>query len=167
MKSIEHGIFQGLHYIMPLHADFQVRIRKAALDCLTPILWFKIANGSTEAQGNGAGFYGKPYQPGAIIKNDVEYILFFRKGGEYRSPTPIQKTLSMLTKNEMKTWLRSAWHDIKGESTRKGHPAPYPAESISCEIEDAYLKIAFERLKKEIKKPRITGANNPQLEGIL
>ena len=26
----------------------------------------------------------------------------------------------------MKSWLRSAWIDIKGESTRRGHPAPYP-----------------------------------------
>ncbi len=111
---------------MPLHADIQVRMRNFGLDCLTPILWFKIANGVTEARGNGAGFYGKPYQPGAIIKNDVEYILFFRKGGEYRSPTPIQKTLSMLSRSEMRSWLCSAWADIKGESTRKGHPAPFP-----------------------------------------
>ena len=29
-------------------------------------------------------------------------------------------------KEEMKSWLRSAWVDIKGESTRRGHPAPYP-----------------------------------------
>jgi DNA modification methylase len=117
---------EGRHYVMPLHADIQVRMRKIGLDCLTPILWFKIANGVTEAKGNGAGFYGKPYQPGAIIKNDVEYILFFRKGGEYRSPTPIQKTLSMLSKEEMRGWLTSAWSDVKGESTRKGHPAPFP-----------------------------------------
>ncbi len=117
---------EGRHYVMPLHADIQVRMRSIGLDSLTPILWFKIANGVTEAKGNGAGFYGKPYQPGAIIKNDVEYILFFRKGGEYRSPTPVQKTLSMLSKEEMRSWLRSAWNDIKGESTRNGHPAPYP-----------------------------------------
>jgi site-specific DNA-methyltransferase (adenine-specific) len=117
---------EGRHYVMPLHADIQVRMRKIGLDCLTPILWFKIANGVTEAKGNGAGFYGKPYQPGAIIKNDVEYILFFRKGGEYRSPTPIQKTLSMLSREEMRGWLTSAWSDVKGESTRKGHPAPFP-----------------------------------------
>jgi site-specific DNA-methyltransferase (adenine-specific) len=117
---------EGRHYVMPLHADIQVRMRKIGLDCLTPILWFKIANGVTEARGNGAGFYGKPYQPGAIIKNDVEYILFFRKGGEYRSPTPIQKTLSMLSREEMRNWLKSSWSDIKGESTRKGHPAPFP-----------------------------------------
>jgi len=116
----------GRHYILPLHADLQVRARKLGLDCLTPILWFKIANGATEVQGNGAGFYGKPYQPGAIVKNDVEHILFFRRGGTYRSPTPMQKALSMLTKEEMQSWLVTAWSDIKGESTRAGHPAPFP-----------------------------------------
>jgi site-specific DNA-methyltransferase (adenine-specific) len=118
----------GRHYVLPLHADIQVRTRRLGLDCLTPILWFKIANGITEAAGNGAGFYGKPYQPGAIVKNDVEHILFFRKGGTYRSPSAIQKTLSMLTKEEMQSWLIAAWTDIKGESTRSGHPAPYPEQ---------------------------------------
>lgn len=117
----------GRHYIMPLHADIQVRSRRLGLDCLTPILWQKIANGATEAEGNGAGFYGKPYQPGAIIKNDVEYILFMRKGGEYRSPTTLQRALSMINKDEMQSWMKSSWTDIRGESTRKGHPAPYPA----------------------------------------
>lgn len=116
----------GRHFVMPLHADIQVRSRRLGFDTLTPILWQKIANGAMEAQGNGAGFYGKPYQPGAIIKNDIEYILFLRKGGEYRSPTPVQRALSMLTKEEMQNWMRSFWNDVKGESTRNGHPAPYP-----------------------------------------
>jgi len=116
----------GRHFVMPLHADIQVRSRNLGLDCLTPILWQKIANGNTEARGNGAGFYGKPYQPGAIVKNDVEYIIFLRKGGEYRSPSTLQRALSMLTKEEMQNWTRSSWTDVKGESTRKGHPAPYP-----------------------------------------
>ncbi len=118
----------GRHRVMPLHADILVRTRKFGLDALTPILWFKIANGALEADGNGAGFYGKPYQPGAIVKNDFEYILFLRKGGTYRSPSHIQKALSILSKDEMKAWLRTSWADIKGESTRKGHPAPYPVE---------------------------------------
>jgi modification methylase len=117
----------GRHYLVPLHADIMVRARKVGLDCLTPILWFKIANGATEAEGNGAGFYGKPYQPGAIVKNDFEYILFLRKGGAYRSPSTLQKALSMLSKEEMQAWIRTAWIDIKGESTRNGHPAPFPA----------------------------------------
>jgi site-specific DNA-methyltransferase (adenine-specific) len=119
---------EGRHYVMPLHADIQVRARKLGLDCLTPILWHKIANGVTEAEGNGAGFYGKPYQPGAIVKNDTEFILLLRKGTKYRSATPVQKALSMLTKEEMQGWLRSGWEDVPGASTKSGHPAPFPVE---------------------------------------
>jgi site-specific DNA-methyltransferase (adenine-specific) len=118
----------GKHYVMPLHADIQVRARALDLDCLTPIFWHKIANGAMEAKGNGAGFYGKPFQPGAIVKNDIEYILFLRKGGQYRSVSPIQKALSMLTKEEMQSWFVSFWTDIRGSSTRAGHPAPFPLE---------------------------------------
>ncbi|MFM8750970.1 DNA-methyltransferase [Rhabdaerophilum sp.] len=116
----------GRHLVMPLHADIQVRARALGLDVLTPILWHKIANGVTEAEGNGAGFYGKPYQPGAVVKNDIEYVLFMRKGGEYRKVGPLKKALSMLTKQEMQSWWRSIWTDIRGASTRSGHPAPYP-----------------------------------------
>ena len=32
----------------------------------------------------------------------------------------------MLTKDEMQQWLRSSWTDIRGGSTRNGHPAPFP-----------------------------------------
>jgi modification methylase len=119
----------GRHLVMPLHSDIQVRARKLGLDCLTPILWHKISNGVTEAQGNGAGFYGKPYQPGAVVKNDTEFILLLRKGGSYRSVSPLQKALSMLTKDEMQRWLRSFWADLPGASTTKSkHPAPFPVE---------------------------------------
>jgi modification methylase len=118
----------GRHHLVPLHSDIQVRARRLGLDCLQPILWNKIANGITEAEGNGAGFYGKPYQPGGIVKNDIEYILFLRKGGEYRTTPALQKALSMLTRTEMKTWFRSIWSDLRGASTRDGHPAPYPVE---------------------------------------
>ena len=116
----------GRHFVMPLHADIQVRSRRLSLDCLTPILWHKIANGATESEGNGAGFYGKPYQPGAVIKNDIEHIVFLRKGGGYRSVTSVQKALSMLRKDEMQAWFKTFWADLRGSSTRNGHPAPYP-----------------------------------------
>jgi site-specific DNA-methyltransferase (adenine-specific) len=118
----------GRHYTMPLHSDIQTRARTNGLDCLTPIIWHKIANGATEVKGNGSGFYGKPYQPGAIVKNDVEYILFMRKAGGYRNTTSLQKALSMLNKGEMQSWLSSIWTDIRGASTKDGHPAPYPVE---------------------------------------
>jgi modification methylase len=120
----------GRHHVMPLHSDIQVRMRRVGLDCWTPILWYKIANSVTEAEGNGAGFYGKPYQPGQVIKVDIEHIFFFRKSARYRyrSVAPMQKALSMLTKDDMQNWFRSFWMDIKGASTRDGRPAPYPVE---------------------------------------
>lgn len=116
----------GRHHVMPLHADLQVRARTHGLDVLTPVLWHKIANGKTEAAGNGAGFYGKPYQPGGIIKNDLEYVLLLRKPGAYRQPSRLQQELSVLTKAEMQAWFRSIWTDLPGASTQRGHPAPFP-----------------------------------------
>lgn len=106
----------------------------------------------------------------------------------------LQKSLSMLTKNEMQAWFCSFWTDIKGASTRNGHPAPYPIElaerlvrmfsfagdtvldpflgtgsttiaairagrnSIGNEIEPIYLKLARDRIRKEVDQPRVFGA---------
>jgi modification methylase len=128
----------GRHYLVPLHSDIQVRARKLGLDCLQPILWHKIANGAMEAEGNGAGFYGKPYQPGGIIKNDIEYILFLRKGGEYRNTPSIQKALSMLTKEEMKSWQRSIWTDLRGASTRDGQDYAAALSRISARYQQRF-----------------------------
>lgn len=117
----------GRHHVFPLHADISVRCRRIGFDYLTPILWNKIANAAFEADGNGAGFLGKPYEPNAIIKNDVEYILMLRKPGAYRNPTDDQRSTSRLTKEEQSKWFRPIWTDLTGASTRQ-HPAPYPLE---------------------------------------
>jgi DNA modification methylase len=117
----------GRHHVFPLHADIAVRARRIGFDYLTPILWNKIANAKFEAEGNGGGFLGKPYEPNGIIKNDVEYILMLRKHGKYRSPTEDQRASSRLTKDEQSAWFRPIWTDLTGASTRE-HPAPYPVE---------------------------------------
>jgi DNA modification methylase len=118
----------GRHLVMPLHADIAIRCRRIGFDYLTPILWYKIANAATEVEGNGAPFLGKPYEPNAIVKNDVEYILLLRKPGAYRKPTPEQRTLSMIDKASHSKWFRSFWADVPGASRFLGHPAPYPTE---------------------------------------
>lgn len=118
----------GRHRVLPLPSDIQVRSRYNGLDNLTPILWFKIGNRTNEAGGGSSGYYGKPYQPGAIIKNDHEHILMLRKPGGYRTTPMIQKALSMLQRDEMDAWMRPVWSDIRGASLRDGHPAPFPPE---------------------------------------
>jgi site-specific DNA-methyltransferase (adenine-specific) len=118
----------GRHRVLPLPSDIQVRSRNHGLDNLTPILWFKIGNRTNEAGGGSSGYYGKPYQPGAIIKNDHEHILMLRKPGGYRNTPMIQKALSMLQREEMDSWMRPVWSDIRGASLRDGHPAPFPSD---------------------------------------
>lgn len=117
---------KGRHMVVPLHADISVRARTIGFDYLTPIFWHKIASASYEVE-NGSSFLGKPYEPNAILKNDIEYLLMLRKPGGYRKPTDEQRELSKLTKDEHSKWFRSFWTDIKGSSTRD-HPAPFPVE---------------------------------------
>jgi DNA modification methylase len=117
---------KGRHMVIPLHADISVRCRRIGFDYLTPILWHKIANASYEVE-NGSSFLGKPFEPNAIIKNDIEYILMLRKPGGYRKPTDEQRRLSKMTKEEHNKWYRSFWTDLPGASTRE-HPAPFPVE---------------------------------------
>lgn len=118
----------GRHYILPLPSDIQVRSRRFGLDTLTPIFWFKIGNRTNESGGGSSGFYGKPYQPGAVIKNDHEHILMLRKPGGYRTTSMVQKALSIMLRHEMDAWMRPVWSDIRGASLRDGHPAPFPVE---------------------------------------
>ena len=116
----------GRHMVVPLHADISTRCRRLGYDYLTPILWYKIANASYEVE-NGSSFLGKPYEPNAIIKNDIEYILMLRKHGGYRKPTEQQRRLSRINKEDHAKWFRSIWSDLPGASTHK-HPAPFPLE---------------------------------------
>ena len=118
----------GRHYLLPLHADISRDCMRMGFDYLNPILWSKIANAATEVKGNGATFLGKPYEPNAVIKNNVEYILIFRKSGGYRNPTKEQRELSVIDKESHKKWFRQVWEDIPGQPRWRGHPAPYPVE---------------------------------------
>jgi len=115
----------GRHLVFPLHADICVLCRKIGFDNLNPIIWHKIANASFEVE-NGSKFLGKPYEPNAIIKNDMEFILMQRKPGGYRKPTEEQRKLSKIDKKDFDAWFQQIWH-ITGASTRN-HPAPFPLE---------------------------------------
>ena len=117
----------GRHLVMPMHADIIVRARRLGFDNLTPIFWYKIANANYEVENGSAGFLGKPYEPNAIIKNDVEFILMLRKPGGYRQPTDEQRQASKLSKEEYQEWFQQVWSGLTGESTRH-HPAPFPEE---------------------------------------
>lgn len=113
----------GRHVVFPLHASIQERCRTLGYDNLTPIIWHKIANATLEV-ANGSSFLGKPYEPNAVIKNDIEFILFQRKPGGYRSPSLPARIMSIIPENLHRQYFQQIW-TIGGASTRK-HPAPFP-----------------------------------------
>ncbi|QBZ81496.1 DNA adenine methyltransferase domain containing protein [Pandoravirus celtis] len=117
----------GRHRLVPLHSDIQIACQKIGFDCLAPIIWHKIGSAAHEVNNGRASMLGKPYEPNAIIKNDIEYILMLRKPGGYRSPTPVQRDLSRIPKADFHAWFRQIWTDVPGTRS-KDHPAPFPRE---------------------------------------
>jgi len=113
----------GRHVVFPLHASIQEHCRKMGFDNLAPIIWYKISNAQFEVE-NGSRFLGKPYEPNAIVKNDVEYILFQRKSGGYRQPTMAARIMSVIPEPCYQEWFQQIW-TLGGASTRQ-HPAPFP-----------------------------------------
>jgi modification methylase len=117
----------GRHMVVPLHASIQEHCRRLGYDNLAPILWHKIANAQFEVEGNGGSFLGKPYEPNAVIKNDVEFILMERKPGGYRQPDLATRLLSVIPAECHQAWFQQIWTGLTGASTRH-HPAPFPLE---------------------------------------
>jgi modification methylase len=117
----------GRHTVVPLHASIQESCRKIGFDNLAPIIWHKIANAVHEVENGGSGFLGKPYEPNAVIKNDIEFILMERKSGGYRTPEPATRILSIIGSEDHRAWFQQIWTGVTGASTRH-HPAPYPVE---------------------------------------
>jgi DNA modification methylase len=116
----------GRHMVVPLHASVQEHCRRIGFDNLAAIIWHKIANAVYEVEG-GPGFLGKPYEPNAVIKNDIEFILMQRKPGGYRTPSLATRLLSVIPEESHREWFQQIWSGLTGAST-KHHPAPYPTE---------------------------------------
>ena len=116
----------GRHVVVPLHASIQEQCRAIGFDNLSPIIWHKISNAKYEASGNST-FLGKPYEPNAVIKNDIEFILMQRRAGGYRKPTFLERAFSVISDQNHKAWFNQIWTGLTGASTRE-HPAPFPVE---------------------------------------
>ena len=113
----------GRHVVFPLHASIQEHCRGIGFDNLAPIIWHKIANAQFEVEG-GSSFLGKPYEPNAVVKNDIEFILFQRRPGGYRQPTSAARVLSLIPSPLHHQLFQQIW-TLNGASTRE-HPAPFP-----------------------------------------
>jgi DNA modification methylase len=121
----------GEHHVIPLHASIVDHCRYMGFHNLATIVWHKIANATFEVQ-NGTAFLGKPYEPNAVIKNDIEFVLMQRKPGGYRRPTEAMRVLSVIGEKNHREWFNQIV-TFHGAST-SSHPAPYPVELVESLI---------------------------------
>ena len=112
----------GRHTVIPLHASIQEHCRQIGFDNLAPIIWHKIANAVHEVE-NGSSFLGKPYEPNAVIKNDIEFILMQRKPGGYRQPSLATRVLSVISEENHRAWFQQIWMGLD-RALRRGTIRP-------------------------------------------
>ena len=117
----------GEHQVIPLHASIAETCRELGFNNLATMIWHKISNARFEVE-NGTSFLGKPYEPNAVIKNDLEFILMQRKPGGYRRPSEAMRVLSLISASDHRAWFNQIV-TFHGASTR-AHPAPYPLDLV-------------------------------------
>ena len=88
------------------------------------VIWQKQTTMNTTGGGSVMGSF--PYPRNGILKIDYEFILIFKKQGKAPIPTPEQKQLSEMTKEEWNTYFASHWNF--GGAKQDRHIAVFPEE---------------------------------------
>ena len=114
----------GRYRVIPLHAEIVCQCAEAGFDSMGAIIWRKKTTMNTTGGAVVMGSY--PYPPNGVVEIDFEYILLLKKPGKARTPSREAKELSVLTKEEWKSWFSGHW-DVGG-ARKGGHDAPFPEE---------------------------------------
>lgn len=114
----------GRYRVKPIPADLIQIGQKAGFDFMGNIIWKKISTTQTSGGGSwmGSGYYPKD----GHVTYEHEYILLFRKQGDWPRPTPEQKEKSKLAKKERSKWFRGVWE--VPPVRQEGHVAMFPTE---------------------------------------
>ncbi len=107
--------------VHPLHVDFTNQLRDLGYIYRGEIVWTKQnAPGKDTAWGSYC-LCSNPH-----IRRNSEYVILASKGS---LDLPGNNMMCDLTKKEFHEWTLSEWK-IKPETSKKGHPVPYPRELV-------------------------------------
>jgi DNA modification methylase/endonuclease YncB( thermonuclease family) len=114
----------GRYKVIPLHAEIIAQCETIGYDYMGAIIWQKR---TTMRTTGGAVVMGSfPYPPNGIVELDYEFILLFKKPGEYRTVPAEQKEASSLTRDEWKEYFSGHW--AFGGARQVHHEAMFPEE---------------------------------------
>jgi modification methylase len=122
LRAREHGRYR----VLPIPADLTCIGSEIGFDFMGSIIWRKV---STTRTSGGGVLMGSIYYPrDGHLTYEHEYILLFRKPGEWPPPaSPEAKECSRLTLEQRSRWFRGVWDDIP-PVRQKGHSAMFPVE---------------------------------------
>ena len=118
------SVYYGRYKVIPIRTEIIKFCESIGMDYMGAIIWQKQTTMNTT--GGGAVMGSFPYPRNGILKMDYEFILLFKKLGNAPKPTPEQKQLSILSKEEWNTYFSSHW--TFGGARQDGHIAVFPEE---------------------------------------
>lgn len=114
----------GRYRVQPIPADTIMACREIGLDFMGNIVWRKVS--TTNTSGGGV-WMGSAYHPkDGHVTYEHEYILLFRKLGNWKAPSADAKERSRLTKRQRSEWFRGYW-ELTPER-QNDHVAKFPVE---------------------------------------
>lgn len=118
------SVYYGRYKVIPIRTEIIRFCETMGMDYMGAIIWQKTTTMNTS--GGGAVMGSFPYPRNGILKMDYEFILLFKKLGTPPKPSPEQKRLSELTKEEWNLYFSSHWGF--GGVRQSGHIAMFPEE---------------------------------------
>ncbi len=114
----------GRYHVQPIPADTIRICKELGFDFMGNIIWRKVS--TTNTTGGGV-WMGSIYHPkDGHVTYEHEYILLFRKQGDWPRPTEEQKEKSRLTKQQRSRWFRGYWEI--SPVRQDDHIAKFPVE---------------------------------------
>lgn len=118
------SVYYGRYKVIPIRTEIIRFCEALGMDYMGAVIWQKTTTMNTS--GGGAVMGSFPYPRNGILKMDYEFILLFKKLGNAPKPSPEQKELSAMTKEEWNQFFSSHWNFSGVKQT--GHIAMFPEE---------------------------------------
>ncbi len=120
LRASEYGCYR----VKPIPADTIKICQKIGFDFMGNIIWNKVS--TTNTTGGGT-WMGSTYFPkDGHITYEHEYILIFRKRGDWEAPSSEAREKSKLTKKQRSKWFRGHWRI--SPDRQNDHIAKFPKE---------------------------------------
>lgn len=118
------SVYYGRYKVIPIRTEIIKFCETIGFDYMGAIIWQKVTTTNTTGGATIMGSF--PYPRNGILKLDYEFILIFKKLGNPPKPTPEQKKLSAMTKDEWNEYFSGHWN-FAGVK-QNGHLAMFPEE---------------------------------------